>query len=47
MVEEKLVFKISILVSGSLGNLFYIESEKKWFLVDVGFSGKKIIFLMV
>lgn len=34
--------KVSILASGSSGNVTYIESEKKKLLVDSGLSGKKI-----
>ena len=34
--------KISILGSGSSGNSIYIEDEKSSFLVDAGFSCKKI-----
>lgn len=33
--------KVSILASGSSGNVTYIESEKKKLLVDSGLSGKK------
>ncbi|WLD93364.1 MBL fold metallo-hydrolase [Alkalihalobacillus sp. AL-G] len=34
--------KFSVLTSGSTGNAFYVETEKKRLLVDVGLSGKKI-----
>ncbi|MFV0560650.1 MAG: MBL fold metallo-hydrolase [Enterococcus sp.] len=46
MVLEKPAFKISILASGSSGNSFYIETDKKRLLVDAGLSGKKITELM-
>lgn len=38
--------KVSILASGSSGNVTYIESEKKKLLVDSGLSGKKITELL-
>lgn len=38
--------KISVLASGSSGNVTYIETPKKRFLVDAGLSGKKIEELM-
>ncbi|ALV22376.1 MAG: MBL fold metallo-hydrolase [Carnobacterium sp.] len=38
--------KVSILASGSSGNVTYIESEKKKLLVDGGLSGKKITELL-
>ncbi|TFU94898.1 MBL fold metallo-hydrolase [Granulicatella sp. WM01] len=38
--------KISMLASGSTGNVTYIETPKKKFLVDVGLSGKKVEQLM-
>ena len=34
--------KFSVLGSGSSGNSSYIEMGKKKFLIDAGFSGKKI-----
>lgn len=34
--------KISVLASGSTGNVTYIESEKEKLLIDAGLSGKKI-----
>ncbi len=39
-------FQYSILASGSSGNSFYVESEKKRILVDAGLSGKKIESLL-
>lgn len=38
--------KVSILASGSSGNVTYIESEKKKLLVDSGLSGKKVAELL-
>lgn len=38
--------KISILASGSSGNVTYIESDKKKLLVDCGLSGKKATALL-
>ena len=35
--------KFSVLGSGSNGNSSYIEMGKKKFLIDAGFSGKKIV----
>ena len=35
-------FKYSILASGSTGNCFYLETDKKKILVDAGLTGKKI-----
>ncbi|MEX2784332.1 MBL fold metallo-hydrolase [Streptococcus sp. H49] len=39
-------FKYSILASGSSGNSFYIETDKKRLLVDAGLTGKKISSLL-
>ncbi|MDR2833245.1 MAG: MBL fold metallo-hydrolase [Streptococcaceae bacterium] len=39
-------FNVSILASGSSGNSLYIETPQKKFLVDAGFSGKKIESLL-
>lgn len=39
-------FQYSILASGSSGNCFYLETEKKKILVDAGLSGKKITSLL-
>ena len=39
-------FQYSILASGSSGNSFYLETEKKKILVDAGLSGKKITSLL-
>lgn len=44
-VEES-GLKISVLASGSTGNITYIESDKIKILVDCGFSGKKAIELL-
>lgn len=38
--------KISVLASGSTGNVTYIETPKHKMLVDAGLSGKKIEGLM-
>ncbi|MDR1522289.1 MAG: MBL fold metallo-hydrolase [Streptococcaceae bacterium] len=38
-------FKVSVLASGSSGNVLYIETPKKRILVDAGLAGKKIISL--
>ena len=55
MIEEELLFmiteetdalKVSILASGSSGNVTYIESGKKKLLVDSGLSGKKVTELL-
>lgn len=55
MIEEALLFmiteetdalKVSILASGSSGNVTYIESGKKKLLVDSGLSGKKVTELL-
>ncbi|WP_278915008.1 MBL fold metallo-hydrolase [Ligilactobacillus agilis] len=42
--DDKL--KISVLASGSSGNVTYIETPKRKVLVDAGLSGKKIAGLM-
>ncbi|HGF1449807.1 TPA: MBL fold metallo-hydrolase [Streptococcus suis] len=39
-------FNYSILASGSSGNCFYLETDKKKLLVDAGLSGKKITSLL-
>lgn len=39
-------FKYSILASGSSGNSFYLETDKKRILVDAGLTGKKIESLL-
>ena len=39
-------FQYSILASGSSGNSFYLETEKKKILVGAGLSGKKITSLL-
>jgi len=39
-------FNVSILASGSTGNCLYLETPQKKFLVDAGFSGKKIESLL-
>jgi len=44
--KENNGLKVSILASGSSGNVTYIESEKKKLLVDSGLSGKKITELL-
>lgn len=38
--------RISILASGSTGNMTYVETDKTKLLVDCGFSGKKAIELL-
>ena len=38
--------KISVLASGSSGNVTYVETEKHKVLIDAGLSGKKIETLM-
>lgn len=38
--------KISVLASGSTGNVTYVETPKRKILVDAGLSGKKIAKLM-
>lgn len=38
--------RFSVLASGSTGNAIYIENEKHAFLVDAGFSAKKLESLM-
>jgi len=38
--------RVSILASGSTGNMTYVESDQTKLLVDCGFSGKKAIELM-
>ncbi|KRN08653.1 MBL fold metallo-hydrolase [Liquorilactobacillus mali] len=44
--QEKDDMKISVLASGSSGNVTYIETPKRKILVDAGLSGKKIANLM-
>ncbi|HEP1798658.1 TPA: cell wall metabolism sensor histidine kinase VicK [Streptococcus suis] len=47
--EENMIgkgFNYSILASGSSGNCFYLETDKKKILVDAGLSGKKITSLL-
>ena len=46
MNEETDDMKISVLASGSAGNVTYIETPKHKVLVDAGLSGKKIASLM-
>ncbi|MGX7394375.1 MULTISPECIES: MBL fold metallo-hydrolase [Carnobacterium] len=43
---QEQALKVSILASGSSGNVTYIESEKKKLLVDSGLSGKKVTELL-
>lgn len=38
--------RVSVLASGSTGNITYIESDKVKLLVDCGFSGKKAVELL-
>ena len=38
--------KVSVLASGSTGNVTYIETPERKVLVDAGLSGKKIAGLM-
>jgi len=38
--------RVSVLASGSTGNITYVESDKIKLLVDCGFSGKKAIELL-
>lgn len=38
--------RVSVLASGSTGNITYVESDKMKLLVDCGFSGKKTIELL-
>lgn len=38
--------RVSILASGSTGNMTYVESDQTKLLIDCGFSGKKAIELM-
>lgn len=44
MIEKG--FQYSILASGSSGNSFYLETDKKKILVDAGLTGKKITSLL-
>src|SRR5690625_334839 len=44
--ELKDELKVSILASGSSGNVTYVESKKKKLLIDCGLSGKKTIELL-
>ncbi|MEC6748780.1 MBL fold metallo-hydrolase [Marinilactibacillus sp. XAAS-LB27] len=44
--SEQSGLKISILASGSTGNITYIESDNVKLLVDCGFSGKKAVELL-
>lgn len=46
LMTEQNGFKYSILASGSTGNSFYLETQKKKILVDAGLSGKKIESLL-
>lgn len=46
LMNQNQGLKVSILASGSSGNVTYVESEKKRILVDSGLSGKKIIELL-
>ena len=46
MQENKLGFQVSILASGSSGNVTYIETPKRKLLVDCGLSGKTVENLM-
>jgi len=43
---DKKSFKVSVLASGSSGNVLYIETFKKRILVDAGLTGKKIASLL-
>lgn len=45
-VETNNDLRISILASGSSGNITYVESDKKKLLIDCGLSGKKTIELL-
>ena len=42
MTQQKDQMKISVLASGSSGNVTYVETEKHKVLIDAGLSGKKI-----
>ncbi|KRL02369.1 MBL fold metallo-hydrolase [Liquorilactobacillus capillatus] len=44
--QQEDTMKISVLASGSTGNVTYIETPKRKILVDAGLSGKKIAGLM-
>lgn len=46
MQSEQSGLRISILASGSTGNITYIETDQTKILVDCGFSGKKAIELL-
>lgn len=46
MHEKQEGLNISILASGSSGNVTYIESAEKKILIDCGLSGKKVAALM-
>lgn len=46
MMENNQGLKVSILASGSSGNVTYIESANQRLLVDSGLSGKKVTELM-
>ena len=46
MTQQKDQMKISVLASGSSGNVTYVETEKHKVLIDAGLSGKKIETLM-
>jgi len=42
ITKEFLAMRFSVLASGSTGNATFIENEEHAFLVDAGFSGKKL-----
>ncbi|GAB2498890.1 MBL fold metallo-hydrolase [Alkalibacterium psychrotolerans] len=46
MEAQESGLNISVLASGSTGNITYVESDKMKILVDCGFSGKKAIELL-
>ncbi|EXJ23264.1 Zn-dependent hydrolase (beta-lactamase superfamily) [Alkalibacterium sp. AK22] len=46
MATEETGLRISVLASGSTGNITYVESDHTRLLVDCGFSGKKAIELL-
>ncbi|SFC48936.1 Phosphoribosyl 1,2-cyclic phosphodiesterase [Alkalibacterium subtropicum] len=46
MQTERSGLRISVLASGSTGNITYIETDQTKVLVDCGFSGKKAVEMM-
>ena len=46
MTQQEDQMKISVLASGSSGNVTYVETERHKVLIDAGLSGKKIETLM-